>query len=531
MHDESSSTLRLRAAVDSSPSGMLMSDHEGRIVLVNREVERLFGYPREELLGRSIELLIPERFRGAHPTFRRGFVGRPSVRAMGVGRDLFGRRKDGSEVPVEIGLTPVVTPEGLFVLSSIVDISARKQAETERQALEAQLRQSQKLEAIGTLAGGIAHDFNNILGAIVGFAELARSAATTGSVRADLDGVLDAANRGRSLVERIMRFSRRQDDTRHPTDLGQVVVDAVQMLRATLPAQIEMQLKLAEGLPLVAADATGIHQVVMNLATNASQAMSGGGTIEIALEPFYARDRFVRSHAELKEGWYVNLVVRDGGPGIDPETRERVFEPFFTTKEPGRGSGLGLAVVHGIVTQHGGAVDLESELGMGTTVSCYFPAVEHAALEPQRPQMALQRGDAEHILFVDDEPQLAEVGRRRLENLGYQVTTRSDPVLALRDIEQSPQAFDLIVTDFSMPTLTGLQLAERAATLRPQLPVVLVSGYVIESEESSESRHWLQKPYTNAELAAVVREALDLAAAADDDREAAPTRAERVDRD
>ena len=230
--------VRLRAAVESSPSGLLMTDARGNIVLVNREIERLFGYAREELLGRSVETLVPERYRAGHGGFRGGFMADPKVRAMGAGRDLFGLRKDGTEVPVEIGLTPVATEEGMFILAAIVDIGARKTAETERHRLEEELRQSQKLEAIGTLAGGIAHYFNNILFGIVGYAELMGKGRTAEEMADDRAELLKAAARGKDLVDRILVFSRRQPTQRVALELGRTVAEAAKLLKATLPPAV-----------------------------------------------------------------------------------------------------------------------------------------------------------------------------------------------------------------------------------------------------------------------------------------------------
>ena len=279
-----------------------MTDAHGSIVLVNREVERLFGYSREELLGKRVEVLLPERFRGGHTGLRGGFMSDPRMRAMGAGRDLYGLRKDGTEVPIEIGLTPVATEEGMFVLAAIVDIGARKAAEDERRRLEDELMQAQKLEALGTLAGGIAHDFNNILFAITGFAELIAKAKSTADVAADVAQVLEAAARGRELIERILIFSRREVRERRPLRIGAAVTEAARLLRAALPRSIELRLNVHPQAPSVLADATSIQQVVMNLGTNAAYAMPGGGELEIVVEPRYLRDSMARSHPGLHEG-------------------------------------------------------------------------------------------------------------------------------------------------------------------------------------------------------------------------------------
>jgi hypothetical protein len=511
-HD-SAADVRLRAVVESSPGGLLMIDQRGSIVLVNREIERMFGYPREELLGRPIELLVPERSRSEHPRWRSGFAAAPSVRSMGAGRELFGRRKDGSEVPVEIGLTPVATPEGLFVISSVVDISTRREAERERRQLEDQLRQAQKMEAIGRLAAGVAHDFNNVLAAIVGFAELARDADSITARGADLDEILSAAERGRQLVERILRFGRRQEVELVPLPLADTVADAARLLRSTLPAAISLELCLEEAPPRILADATSVHQVLMNLVTNSSHAMPAGGTVEIAARGFYVRDSVSRAHPELREGHYALVSVRDDGVGMDGETRARAFEPFFTTKAPGHGSGLGLAMVHAIVRDHGGATWLESAPGEGTTVNVLLPLPDTTA----EPEVALPAGPAlgrgERVLLIDDERSLAEAGRRRLERFGYRVEAFTSSVQALEALRADPARADLVLSDLSMPELGGLELARALAGIRSDLPVLLLSGYVedlTERElEGTSIRRVLRKPIAGAELSAALRAVLD----------------------
>jgi PAS domain S-box-containing protein len=469
---------RFRVAVESSPNGMVMIDATGTIVMVNREVERMFGYARVELLGQTIEQLVPARYRDSHPGSRATFFHDPHTRAMGMGRDLRGLRKDGSEIPVEIGLNPIGTDEGLFVLGSIVDISARMLAEDQRHGLEEQLRQAQKMEAVGTLAGGIAHDFNNLLGAIVGYAELVADSVEGDEVQADLRELLKAADRGRQLVDHILAFSRRQEIARRPLSLGQVAEEVTKMLRATIPAAIEIRLHVHPEVPRVLADATSVHQVLMNLGTNAAHAMPTGGTMSIQIEPFYVRDSTARGRADLHEGPYALLMVSDTGQGMDRVTKSRAFEPFFTTKPPGTGTGLGLAVVHGIMRDHEGAVDLESEPGQGTTVRCFFPSRSVEVDDrPERPRIA-PRGKGERILFVEDEPALAQVGARRLVRLGYQVATETDSTRALEMVRARPGDFDLLITDFSMPRLNGVQLAQSLRDVAPGLAIILITGNV-----------------------------------------------------
>jgi PAS domain S-box-containing protein len=505
--------LRLRAAVESAPSGLLMTDARGNLVLVNREIERLFGYAREELLSKSVETLIPERFRSAHTGFRGGFMADPRVRAMGAGRDLYGLRKEGTEVPVEIGLTPVATEEGMFILASIVDITARKKAEDERRRLEDELRQVQKLEAIGTLAGGIAHDFNNILFAIMGYAELMGKAKSPEAAGRDREELLKAAARGRDLVDRILVFSRRQPTERRPLELGQTVQEAVKLLRAVLPSSIDVRVSIHAKAARILADLTSIHQVVMNLGTNAAQSMPGGGTLEIFVEPRYLRDSVVRLHPGLHEGPYGLLTVRDTGVGMEPSVLQRACEPFFTTKSKGSGTGLGLSMVHSIVRAHEGAIDLQSEPGRGTTVVCFFPALP---LSPAEERVAEEgeppTGRGERILLVEDEPSLAEMGARRLESLGYHVTVETDAVRALATFRAQPADFDLLLSDYLMPGMPGLELAREVHNIRPELPIVLLTGFIeelpAETIRTAGVRRLIGKPVTLLELGVAVHDVL-----------------------
>ncbi len=509
--------LRLRAAVDSSPNGLLVIDATGTIVLVNREIERLFGYPRAELLGQSVERLVPMGARNQHPGFRHGFFASPKTRAMGVGRDLFGVRKDGSEVPLEIGLTPVETEDGLYVVSAIVDISERKRAEAEQRRLESELRQSQKLEAVGRLAGGIAHDFNNILAMIMGFAELARDEvgmASNDDLRRDLSQILATADRGREIVQQVLRFSRPQPVDVRSIDLPGVILEATGLLKAALPPGVAIRIEgNGTEMPPVLGDPTSIHQVVMNLATNAAHAMSEGGTITIGFQKFYARDHFIRSHPGLREGHYVMLTVRDTGQGMDAATQERAFEPFFTTKAVGKGTGLGLAMVRAILRDHGGAVWIESELDHGTAVHCLLPVSPEADPGARPMRNAGPRGRGERILLIDDEVGLAEIGKRRLEGIGYKVTALSDPSLALKLFRENPGYFDLVLTDYAMPEITGLQLAAMLTALRPDLPVMLLTGHLEDFPADALAQAGIRrvsvKPMTGVELAGALRQLLD----------------------
>jgi nitrogen-specific signal transduction histidine kinase/ActR/RegA family two-component response regulator len=399
----------------------------------------------------------------------------------------------------------------MFVLASIVDITARKAAEEERRRLEDELRQSQKLEAVGTLAGGIAHDFNNILFGIVGYAELVGKSATPEQA-ADLAELQKAAARGRELIERILVFSRRETAALRPLEIGPTVEEAGKLLRAILPVSIDVRVTVDQESPKVLGDATSIHQVLMNLGTNAAHAMPAGGVLAIAVEALYLRDSVARSHPGLREGPYALLTVRDSGSGMPRAVLDRAFEPFYTTKGKGSGTGLGLSMVHSIVQAHGGAVELASEPGQGTTATCYFPAL---GLTPAEERLAAGEpplGEGERVLLVEDEPSLASMSARRLAELGYRVTAETDAVKALATVRERPEAFDLVISDYLMPQLLGVDLAREIHSLRPALPIVLLTGFIenlpAEAIRAAGVRRVLKKPVTLRELGVALREVL-----------------------
>jgi nitrogen-specific signal transduction histidine kinase/CheY-like chemotaxis protein len=387
------------------------------------------------------------------------------------------------------------------------DITERKQVEAEKEHLEAQLRQSQKMEAMGTLAGGIAHDFNNILGAILGYGELAQQAVSTGSdVRRFIDNVMHAGGRAKLLVDRILAFSRSGTSERSLINVQAVIEETLELLAAaSLAPGVRLEKRLDAGGAAIAGDATQLHQVAMNLCTNALQAMESGGLLAVALNRLVvAQDRRV-SHGTLAPGAYVRLTVSDTGSGIPPDVLDRMFDPFFTTKDPGKGTGLGLSLVHGIVADLGGAIDVCTTIGCGTTFTVWMPAAGETLVPAAELTTDLPHGRGQTILIVDNEKALVALAEEILAELGYEPIGFSSSTMALQAFRDSPQRFDIVLTDESMPELNGTDLARQVALVRPDLPILLMSGFagaqLHESAHALGIRELLQKPLQRKDIA------------------------------
>ena len=406
--------------------------------------------------------------------------------------------------------TPIMDDQGKIsgIAHFAKDISEQKK-------LEFQLMQAQKMEAIGTLAGGIAHDFNNILAAVMGYTELAMMDLPQDTpAYAKLAEVARAGKRARDLVAQILTFSRHSETKREPLEMRSIVKEAMKLLRASLPSTLEIKQEISDQPCWVMADPVQIHQVLMNLCINASHAMRGkAGTLFVSLGPEEIGEPRAALNPELRPGAYVHLGVRDTGHGMEPDVVARIFEPFFTTKQVGEGTGMGLAVVHGIVKNHQGAIEVASVLGQGTVFDLYFPVItEEGEIGGAFGDLQLSRG-TERILLVDDEPALADLGKQVLEALGYQVQAHGDSREAWERFAADPEAFDLVITDLTMPGMTGAELAEKILALRPHLPVILATGYsdILTEDEAMEMgvREYLLKPVSTGRLAEVVRRVLD----------------------
>ena len=492
-----------RSLIEASLDPLMTIDPRGRITDVNTATERITGYPRDSLIETDFSHYFTDSEKAQavyRQVFKEGFV-----------RDyeLEIRHKDGHLTPVLYNASVYKNEAG-----NVIGIFAAARDITEQRRLEEQLRQAHKMEAIGTLAGGIAHDFNNILAAIIGFTEMVEEDLTPESPSFPrIQRVLNAASRGRDLVRQILAFSRNTEPTRKPLSLSPVIKETVELLRASLPTTIEIRLSIKAARDTVLASSAELQQIIMNLTTNASFSMKEkGGILGISVTNIdFAPDSPVLD-ADAEPGEYVQIVVQDSGFGMSPDIVQRIFEPFFTTKGVGEGTGMGLPVVYGVVKSLNGTIAVESEPGVGSTFRIFLP-VAQTDEKPEDSGVQVAPKGTEHILFVDDEEFLTEWGQAALERLGYTVTALTDSTQALNLFSSDPSRFDLVITDQTMPKLTGLNLARKLLTIRKDIPIILCTGHndSVSPEKAKEAgiREFLMKPLGKQKLAKAIRRILN----------------------
>jgi signal transduction histidine kinase len=443
----------------------------------SEETFRIFEFDRATTP--TVDLVIGERIHPEDIPAYRQVVERAAHERQDYIHEFRLRMPDGRVKHLHVVAHAIRTEtDDVDFVGAVKDVTEQKWAQAERERLEQRLRQAAKMEAVGRLAGGIAHDFNNILGAILGYAELAQNnLAEGGAVRRQIDQVMQAGARGKGLVDRILAFSRSGLVERVQVQVQSVVEETLEMLAASLPADVDLERRLDAPDMAVVGDPTQFHQVVMNLCTNAVHAMERGGVLTVLLERVAVAERRLLSHGTLCTGRYARLSISDTGSGIPPAVLERMFDPFFTTKRVGDGTGLGLALVHGIVADFGGVIDVATQVGMGTNFTIWLPAAGRMPRLLAEPAADLPRGNGETVMIVDDERALVALAEETLSELGYEPVGYDSSVAALEAFRVEPKRFDLVLTDETMPDLTGTELAREIRQLRPDISIILMSGY------------------------------------------------------
>jgi PAS domain S-box-containing protein len=512
--------------LEGAPDAMVCVDRDGWIALVNAQAERLFGYPRDELVGQPVELLVPDAAKTAHQAHRARYTADPQPRPMSARMELAARRRDGSTFPAEISLSAIKTDDGILVTAAVRDVTERLElraererlrSQAERDKLERQLQQSQRLETLGQLAGGVAHDFNNLLAVISNYAafigeEVAKDASQVGwqSVRDDVEQIQRAAERAADLTHQLLAFARRDVVQARPLNLNEVIARVEQLLIRTLGEHVVLKTDLASGLYMVLADPGQIEQALINLAVNARDAMPSGGTLAVQTANTDIDAGHAASRVGLQPGQYACMKVSDTGFGMTREVIDHAFEPFFTTKPKGEGTGLGLATVYGIITRAHGYVQIYSEPGIGTTFTILLPATGQGVRAQPTVDKESGNGVGETVLVVEDEPAMREVTRRILSRRGYRVITAASGREAIEIAANHAGGIDVLLTDVIMPQMLGKEAAERIRALRPSVKVLFMSGYtqgLLDTQGVLEAGvNLIEKPFTEASLLTKLRQ-------------------------
>ena len=497
-------SLLLATAIEHAAESVIISDKSGLIQYVNPAFEQLSGFSRAEIVGQHFGIFRSDKHDKA---FYREMWEVLSKGNIWSG-NIINRIKDNSLRQFETKISPVLNRSG-----EIVSFVSVNRDVTQEKELETQLQQAQRMQAIGTLAGGIAHDFNNILSAIIGYTELTVDYLGKGSLPYNnLQEVLEAGDRAKDLINQILTFSRQSEQDFKPLQLKLIVNDALKLIRATLPSSIEIRTDFKSDAAILG-DQIKIHQILMNLCTNASHAMQEtGGILSVSLSEVEFDSAFIAKHFDIKPGLYLKLSVSDTGHGMPAGLMAHIFDPFFTTKEKGQGTGMGLSVVHGIVKSHHGTIHAYSEPGEGSTFNVYLPVIERQLEKNIRSEKPIPKG-TEHILFIDDEETLINMGKQMLISLGYTVTSRINSFEALELFKRRPNAFDIVITDLTMPNMNGDELASKIIAVRPDMPVILCTGFSTRNTEYEAKRMgikaFIMKPFIKRDFAETLRKVLD----------------------
>ncbi len=503
---------RLQLLIDNMPAQISYVDSQERYVLVNREFEKSFRLKKEQILGKRIETIIGQKqYHSVKSHIQKALAGQSGRFEFQI------KRKTGQIRWYEINYVPETGNDGgtsgFYVLT--IDLTDIKQAEQEKNQLKDRLRQSQKMEAIGTLSGGIAHDFNNILSGIFGYSQLADTHINEPMrAKAYISKIFEAAQRASSLIQQILTFSRQTKYNKQPIQMNLILNEALKLIRSSIPANIEIK-EIINSNSAVLADATQLHQVIMNLCTNAYHAMGdNGGVLTVLLEDVYLNEKPLPEGTELCPGTYLKLEIRDTGSGIPAGIKERIFDPYFTTKKMDKGTGLGLAVVNGIVKKHNGFIEFNSRIGSGTAFQVYLPVVENKREKKIQTSQLNESTvtQSRHLMLVDDEQSILESLGGILTSRGYHVSSYDNGILALNAFKKKPDSYDLIITDMTMPKMTGDKFAMEVLKFRPELPVIICTGYHENFTEQQALKigikKYLPKPFISEDLIKIIKNLL-----------------------
>jgi PAS domain S-box-containing protein len=497
----------LRSILDTVPEAMVVIDEKGLILSFSSAAEQLFGYAANEVIGRNVSLLMPSPDREAHDGYLARYRRTGERRIIGLGRVVNGLRKDGVTFPMELAVGEALLPDGRIFTGFIRDL-------TSRHRMEAELRQAQKMEAVGQLTGGLAHDFNNLLTVITGNLEMLEARLEDPRQRELLSEAQAAAEDGAKLTGQLLAFGRRQPLNPTLSDVGLLVSGFAELMRRTLGERVALRTVVSGASNFAEVDASQLQNALLNLALNARDAMPEGGRLTIEISRKQVDSDYAQMYPEVRPGDYVLIAVTDTGEGMPADVKQRAFDPFFTTKAPGQGTGLGLSMVYGFVKQSGGNVQLYSEVGRGTSIRLFLPAADTLPLgeAAETGDAARLPGGAETILVVEDDPRVRRVTAARLRESGYHILEAATATEALEILDRGAHV-DLLFTDVVMPGgMTGDQLAAKVRAERPAITILLTSGYaepVVAGREQAESGNWLHKPYTAADLANRVRTLLN----------------------
>jgi PAS domain S-box-containing protein len=495
---------KLVAAIDQAGECMVITDARGVIEYANTAFESITGYQREDVVGKSFRAIESNK---ENEEYYPKIWNKLCEGNIWKGQ-LSEKKKDGTPLQLEITISSIRSKFDLITHFVAVTYDVTKQF-----LMEKQLRQSQKLEAIGILAGGIAHDFNNILASIIGYTEMSLLETTQDTkLWNNLEHILKAGDRARDLIYQILTFTRQTEQEKNPIELKPIIKETLKLIRASLPTTIEISQKLDAHHDTILADGTQMHQVLMNLCTNAGHAMKdSGGIIEVSLMEIDIAEGIHNS--DLKPGAYLRLTIRDTGHGIDSDIIDKIFDPFFTTKDPGEGTGMGLSVVHGIIKAHGGAISVNSELYKGTVFHIFLPRIDMVPRQKAGTTGPLPSGKAK-ILFVDDEEDIVEMEEMMLTYLGYEVTATTESLEALEIFKNDPDKFDLVITDYTMPDMTGIELAKELSSIKPKIRIILCTGFndtrTQEKVKTTSIREIMIKPVTMQIVAETVQRVLNV---------------------